>query len=147
MAHVELSLTGSPVPSARESQPDDALDRWARTVAAAPEPCLVIDGMSEIIAVSTAACELLGFPGQAAVVGRHLFGGILRLLDFTSRPSLLADGELEKIPPVLAFNSHRLARGLMRVRSGDVVRTIDAIATPLFDRDKVVGSLTFLSQI
>jgi PAS domain-containing protein len=147
VAHVELSLTESPVPSARESQPDDALDRWARTVAAAPEPCLVIDGMSEIIAVSTAACELLGFPGQAAVVGRHLFGGILRLLDFTSKPSLLADGELEKIPPVLAFNSHRLARGLMRVRSGDVVRTIDAIATPLFDRDKVVGSLTFLSQI
>jgi hypothetical protein len=97
--------------------------------------------------VSTSACELLGFPGQAAVVGRHLFGGILRLLDFTSVPSPLAAGELEKIPPVLAFNSRRLARGLIRVRSGGVVRTIDAVATPLLDRDKVVGSLTFLTQI
>jgi hypothetical protein len=145
LAHVELSLTEPPAP--REGQPEDSLERWGRSVAAAPEPCLVIDSMSEIIAVSTSACELLGFPGQAAVVGRHLFGGILRLLDFTSVPSLLADGELEKIPPVLAFNSRRLARGLMRVRSGSVIRTIDAVATPLLDRDKVVGSLTFLSQI
>lgn len=146
MAHVELSLTEPPV-SARDSQPEDSLERWSRAVAAAQEPCLIIDAMSEIIAVSTSACELLGFPGQAAVVGRHLFGGILRLLDFTSVPSPLADGELEKIPPVLAFNSHRLARGLIRVRSGGVVRTIDAVATPLLDRDKVVGSLTFLTQI
>lgn len=143
MAHVELSLTEPP----RESQPEDSLERWGRTVAAAPEPCLVIDAMSEIIAVSTSACELLGFPGQAAVVGRHLFGGILRLLDFTSVPSLLADSELEKIPPVLAYNSHRLARGLMRVRSADVVRTIDAVAAPLYERDEVVGSLTFFCQI
>jgi hypothetical protein len=145
VAHVELSLTEPPV-SARDSQPEDSLERWSRAVAAAQEPCLIIDAMSEIIAVSTSACELLGFPGQAAVVGRHLFGGILRLLDFTSVPSPLADGELEKIPPVLAFNSHRLARGLIRVRSGGVVRTIDAVATPLLDRDKVVGSLTFLTQ-
>lgn len=144
MAHVELSLTGSPP---RESQPEDSLERWGRTAAAAPEPCLVIDSMSEIIAVSVSACELLGFPGQAAVVGRHLFGGILRLLDFTSVPSLLADSELEKIPPVLAFTSHRLARALMRVRSSDVVRTIDAVATPLYERDKVVGSLTFFCQV
>jgi hypothetical protein len=146
VAHVELSLTEPPVP-ARDSQPEDSLERWSRAVAAAWEPCLIIDAMSEIIAVSTSACELLGFPGQAAVVGRHLFGGILRLLDFTSVPSPLPDGELEKIPPVLAFNSHRLARGLMRVRSSGVVRTIDAVATPLLDRDKVVGSLTFLTQI
>jgi PAS domain-containing protein len=146
VAHVELSLTEPPV-SARDSQPEDSLERWSRAVAAAQEPCLIIDAMSEIIAVSTSACELLGFPGQAAVVGRHLFGGILRLLDFTSVPSPLADGELEKIPPVLAFNSRRLARGLIRVRSGGVVRTIDAVATPLLDRDKVVGSLTFLTQI
>jgi hypothetical protein len=144
VAHVELSLTGSPP---RESQPEDSLERWGRTAAAAPEPCLVIDSMSEIIAVSASACELLGFPGQAAVVGRHLFGGILRLLDFTSVPSLLADSELEKIPPVLAYTSHRLARALMRVRSGDVVRTIDAVATPLYERDKVVGSLTFFCQV
>jgi hypothetical protein len=145
VAHVELSLSEPLVPA--PAQPAGPLDRWSRAVADAVEPCLVIDAMSEIQAVSPAACRLLGFANQAAVVGRHLFGGILRLLDFTAAPSVLADTELEKIPSVLAYSSQRLARGLMRVRSDGAVRTLDAIATPLFDGDKVVGSLTFFSQI
>jgi hypothetical protein len=40
-----------------------------------------------------------------------------------------------------------LARGLLRVRSGDGLRTIDAVASPLYDGPTVVGSITFLCQI
>jgi hypothetical protein len=147
VAHVELSLTEPSVPLAGDSQPAEPLERWGLTVAAAPEPCLVIDAMSEIVAVSVAACDLLGFPDPADVVGRHLFGGILPLLDFTSAAAPLTDGELEKIPPVLAYSSHRLARGLLRVRTGEGLRTIDAVASPLYDGQTVVGSITFLCQI
>ena len=48
MAHVELSLTESPVPLAGESGPAEPLERWGLATAAAPEPCLVIDAMSEL---------------------------------------------------------------------------------------------------
>jgi PAS domain-containing protein len=147
VAHVELSLTEPPVPPAGDSRPAEPLERWGLTVSAAPEPCLVIDAMSEIVAVSVGACALLGFPDQAAVVGRHLFAGILPLVDFTSAATPLTDGELEKIPPVLAYSSHRLARGLLRVRDADGLRTIDAVASPLYDGTAVVGSITFFCQI
>lgn len=79
--------------------------------------------------------------------GLSLFAGVLRLLDFSAAGAELGDGELEKIPPVLACSSERMARGLMRVQSRGEVVTLDAIATPLFDDEKVVGSLTFLMPI
>lgn len=145
MAHVELSLSEPLMPA--EPMPG-GLDRWASTVAGAPEPCMVIDSLSEIVAVSPSACRLLGFSSQAAAVKRHLFGGVLYLLDFTAKPSQLTDGELEKIPPVLAFSSRRLARGLMRVRTSDeLIITVDAVASPLFEGERVVGSLTFFCPV
>jgi hypothetical protein len=124
-----------------------SLERWGATAARAVEACLVIDTLSTIVAASASACTLLGFACPAAALDRSLFAGVLRLLDFTSPGAALTDGDLEKIPPVLACSSGRLARGLLRVRSGDEVLTIDAIATPLFDRATVVGSLTFFSEI
>jgi hypothetical protein len=103
--------------------------------------------MSLIVAASPAACTLLGFADQADAVGCHLFAGTLRLLDFTSAGGPLPDSEIEKIPPVLACSSGRLARGLLRVQAGEEIRTVDAIAAPLFDGKRVVGSVTFFSQI
>jgi PAS domain-containing protein len=148
VAHVELSVEPIAVPG-RDTPPDAAgsLERWGRAVAGADEPCLVLDGDFEIVAVSARACVLLGFPDQESAVGRTLSSGAVPLVDFTSPPVPLPDGEVEKIPPRLAYSSGQLARGLLRVATVAEVRTLDAVATPLFDGDKAVGSLTFLSQI
>ncbi|MEN3307679.1 MAG: hypothetical protein V7603_3881 [Micromonosporaceae bacterium] len=141
MAHVELSLSDP------HSPPRSTLDRWGAAVHDAAEPCLVVDHLSRIVAASPRACELLGLGEPQMAMGLSLFAGVLRLLDFTAAGAALGDGELEKIPPVLAFSSERLARALMRVQSGGEVVTLDAVATPLFDGAKAVGSLTFLMQI
>ena len=56
---------------------------------------------------------------------------------------------MEKIPPLLAIRSKRLARGLMRVQidGPEPHLTVDAIATPLMAADQVVASLTFFSPV
>jgi len=51
------------------------------------------------------------------------------------------------MPPLLALSSGRLARGLVRIRCASGPCTFDAIATPLTEDGKVVGSLTFFSAI
>ncbi len=153
MAHVELSLTGSLVPRSRTpTQPgiDANIDRWTATVVAAAEPCCVIDFTTTILAVSTSCCELLGLGDPRSAVGRPLVGGVLRLIDFTACRGELAEPETEKIPPLLALSTGRLARGLMRVqpnghRGTDV--TVDAISTPLWQAGRVTASLTFFSPV
>jgi hypothetical protein len=148
VAHVELSLSEPLAPDAIAPESTGSIEHWATAVASASEPCLVLDAVStEIVAVSPAGAALLGFADQGVAAGMHLFAGILRLLDFTSAGARLPDGEMEKIPPVLACSSGRLARGLLRVQAGEEVRTVDAVSAPLFDGRKVVGSVTFFSQI
>jgi PAS domain-containing protein len=148
VAHVELSVSDPLASHLPEPEPVlRSLDRWGAAVHGAAEPCLVVDGLSRIVAASPRACELLGLGEPQMAVGLSLFAGVLRLLDFTAAGAALGDGELEKIPPVLAFSSERMARALMRVQSGGEVVTLDVIATPLFDGPKAVGSLTFLMKI
>lgn len=152
MAHVELSLSGAFVPQARtpaESEFMANVDRWITTVATAAEPCLVIDVAQTIRALSPSCSELLGLGRPADAVGGALLGEALRLIDFTAGGGELDEPELEKIPPLLAIKSKRLARGLMRVQTGgaDGHLTVDAIATPLVDNDQVVASLTFFSPV
>ena len=154
MAHVELSLSGAFVPQARtpaESEFVSSVDRWAATVWQAVEPCLVIDMAFRIVAVSPSASELLGLGKGAEAVGQPLLGGegALRLIDFTAGGGDLTEQEIEKIPPLLALTSERLARGLMRVQpAGEESHlTVDAIATPLLEGGRVAASLTFLSAI
>ena len=154
MAHVELSLSGGFVPQARtpaESEFVSSVDRWAATVWQAVEPCLVIDMAFRIVAVSPSASELLGLGKGAEAVGQPLLGGegALRLIDFTAGGGDLTEQEIEKIPPLLALTSERLARGLMRVQpAGEESHlTVDAIATPLLEGGRVAASLTFLSAI
>jgi len=151
VAHVELSLSGAFVPQARtpaEAEFVASADRWRATVSSALEPCLVIDLEGTITAVSLSCAELLGLGKPAEAVGRDL-GGALHLIDFTAGASVLEDPEAEKIPPLLAVRSERLARGLMRVLPSpdDVPLTVDAIATPLLDGDRVIGSMTFFSPV
>ena len=152
MAHVELSLSGAFVPQARtpaESEFMANVDRWAATVAGAVEPCMIIDGSATIRALSPSCSELLGLGRPADAVGVPLLGNVLRLIDFTAGGGELEEPELEKIPPLLAIRSKRLARGLMRVQTDgdDGHLTVDAIATPLVDNDQVVASLTFFSPV
>lgn len=153
MAHVELSLSKAFAPLFRtpdEPTPDGSFDRWLSTVTAADEPCLLIDTRLTIAAASESCCRLLSLGLPTAAVGRPLVGGGLRLVDFTAARSELPEPEIDKIPPILAVKSGRLARGLLRVQSSDADdadATVDAIATPVFRRTMVAGSLTFFSPV
>lgn len=146
MAHVELSLSEPLLPPARRETA--SLDRWAATVARAEEPCMVVDRMGVIVATSRHACELLGFDDPGRAVGRSLHAGVLQLLDFTAAGEALAEGDMDRIPPLLATTSGRLARLLLRVhRPGAEPVTVDSVATPLREGDLVVGSLTFFAAV
>jgi hypothetical protein len=170
LAHVELSLTEAFVPPARTPYDPDAelseiltaptvpngepatgtsFSRWAATVAAADEACLVIDAELRIVAASGACCTLFGIGDPMAATGLHLLDAGLRLVDFTAARGELTETEIDKIPPLLALTSGRLARGLLRVtcpeKKGDA--TVDAVATPLIAGDRVAGSLTFFSVV
>jgi hypothetical protein len=152
VAHVELSLSGAFVPQARtpaEAEFVASISRWTSTVATAAEPCLVIDVTTTILAVSPSCSELLGLGKPVDAVGQTLLGGVLRLIDFTAGGGELDEPEVEKIPPLLAIRSERLARGLMRVQTDreEGHLTVDAIATPLVEADQVVASMTFFSPV
>jgi hypothetical protein len=154
VAHVELSLSGAFVPQARtpdESEFVSSVDRWAATVWQAVEPCLVIDVAFRIVAVSPSASDLLGLGKGLDAVGQPLLGGAgaLRLIDFTAGGGELTEQEIEKIPPLLALTSERLARGIMRIhpQGGTGHLTVDAIATPLSESGRVAASLTFFSAV
>jgi PAS domain-containing protein len=151
VAHVELSLSGAFVPQARTPAEDEfvtSVERWASTVAVADEPCLIIDGSGSILAVSPSCSELLGLGKPTEALGQRL-SSALHLIDFTAGAGRLEEPEAEKIPPLLALSSERLARGLMRVVPGigEAPLTVDAVSTPLLSGGRVAGSLTFLSPV
>lgn len=151
LAHVELSLSEAFLPrSYDESFPAEpcSLDRWQAAVIDAAEPCLVIDTDTIIRAISLSGCDLLSLGVPANVVGRALLDGVLRLVDFTAARTELPAEEADKIPPLLALTSGRLARGLLRVQPlGGDATTVDAISTPLWQNGSVVGSLSFFSPV
>jgi hypothetical protein len=152
VAHVELSLSEAfTPPTAAVLEPgSDSFGRWSATVATAAEPCLLIDAHTVITSVSVSCCLLLGLGLPVEVLGRPLLHAELRLLDFTANRGELPEQEIEKIPPLLALSSGRMARGLLRVRAGAAGRsdaTVDAIATPLLRTSAVAGSLTFFSEV
>lgn len=148
MAHVELSLSESLSVPIQHITDWSSVDRWTFAVDGATEPCLVIDIGAVIAAVSAPACELLGFARPEDAVGQCLYADVLPLVDFTAAAADLAEGEVSRIPPVLALTSGRLARGLMRTRAqnGEII-TMDALSTPLREGDTVIGSLTFFGIV
>lgn len=151
MAHVELSLSKAFPPQPEPAKHlDHGFTTWVDTVSAAAEPCLVIDDEMIIAAASFSCCQLLGLDAPANAVGRPLLEGGLRLVDFTAARVELTEAEIDKIPPLLALTSGRLARGLLRVRAeagGETHATFDAVATPLLIGGVVAGSLTFFSEV
>lgn len=151
MAHVELSLSEVFPPAAENpaEQESDNFGQWSGTVSRAAEPCLLIDGDTTVVAISASGCELLCLGAPEDVIGRPLLEGGLRLVDFTAQPSELSEQDSDKIPPLLALHSGRLARGLLRVQGpgDDAGTTVDAIATPVLTDGEVAGSLTFFSAV
>ncbi|GGM00440.1 MULTISPECIES: hypothetical protein [Micromonospora] len=150
MAHVELSLSEAFVPTVRADEPEyDSLHRWAATVSHAAEPCLLIDAETRVVAVSSSGCRLLCLGRPEDVIGLPLLDGGLRLLDFTAYRGELTEQDTDKIPPLLALHSGRLARGLLRIQAaaGAPDATVDAISTPVLTGSVVAGSLTFLSEV
>lgn len=149
---IELSLTEQFPPSAPEpaaSPYPRGIAGWASIAADATERCLVIDTDLKIVAASPSCCELLGMGDPIGVVGQPLLE-VLHLIDFTANRNSLTDSDIDKIPPLLAVTSGRLARGLMRVEVPEedgVDETVDGIATPLFEDSAVSGSLTFFARI
>lgn len=152
MAHVELSLSEVRVPTvvAPTEQEYDNVTSWSVAVSQADEPCLLIAADTRVVAVSAAGSQLLFLGDCRDLIGQPLLDGSLRLLDFTANRGELTEPELDKIPPLLAITSGRLARGLLRIKgvsAGAPDATVDAISTPVHHAGVVVGSLTFFSEV
>jgi PAS domain-containing protein len=126
----------------------DPLERWAASLTNTEEACLVIDAAGIIVAASRLCARLLSLSQPAELTGRYMLDPeVLYLIDFTAAGNELGGSEREKIPPLLALTSGRLARGLMRVRNGKENCTLDSIATPLRQDGEVVGSLSFFAVV
>jgi hypothetical protein len=141
--HVELSV--SDLHSSRRASAKSSFERWVAAVSGAAEAALVIDAEAVIIALSDPCQEMLSL--DASAVGAGLLDGALQLLDFSAAGATLDPGEVGKIPPLLALSSGRLARGLVRVQSGQGACTLDAIAAPLYSGETIIGSVTFFTQV
>lgn len=152
MAHIELSLTPADaapdaLPSLRVVGRPRDLDAWLAAVAEAEEPCLVLDAGGVIMGASPAAVRLLGAEAADELLGRGLLEDVVELLDFAGGADRLPDTQLPRLAPLLALGSGALARGLMRIRSGGEVVTLDAVSTPLRVDGELAGSLTFFHRL
>jgi len=122
------------------------LARWSASVAAAHDPCLVVDAEGQVLSISASAAELLGC-SDAGVIGRRLLD-VIELVDFdTGAPQPDYAGRIAPIAVLTTGNG--LTRSLVRVRHRDDTRvTIDASAAPLHDvRGQVIGSIAFLAAV
>jgi hypothetical protein len=113
-------------------------------VADAAESSLVIDADALVVALSPTCQQMFGL--KHPTIGRHLLD-VLHLLDFSNPGGTLSQAEARKIPPLLALDSGRLARGLLRVECQEIACTVDAIATPLRDNTGTAGALTFFCPV
>jgi hypothetical protein len=87
-------------------------------------------------------------PAADEWIGRGLLD-VVDLVDLTASGAPLAAWEAERIPPLLVLATGSLARGLMRVRVGELARSVDVVSTPLWDGAGAgtVGSLSFFCRI
>jgi len=121
------------------------LTRWSAAVAAAHDPCFVIDANGIVISISVAAVELLGC-GDMATIGRHILD-ILTLVDLdTGAPD---PDYANRITPLAVLDNPGLSRSLMRVRHADgALVSLDSSSAPVRDvTGYPLGSVTFLAPI
>lgn len=124
-----------------DDKPDAGLPTWAARVRTAAEPCLLLDAEGRVAAMSAACAKLLALD-PTAVVGSLLLDLVV-MVDFTAAGLPIADAELQA-PPLRALLGGGLARGLVRLRRGDRLTTLDVVGVPLVDG---AGALGFLSQV
>jgi PAS domain S-box-containing protein len=122
------------------------LARWSAAVAAAHDPCVVLDVQGQVLSLSVSGAELLGC-SDAGVIGRRLLD-VLHLVDFET--GALDPDYAARIAPLAVLQpGSGLMRSLLRVRTRDGGRlTVDASSAPLHDvRGETIGSLTFLAPV
>jgi len=122
-----------------------SLSRWSAAVAAAHDPCFVLDADGSVISISVAGVELLGC-GDETVIGRSILD-IVNLVDLdtgSTHPEYAA-----RITPLIVLSAPGLARSLVRVRHQDgMVVTLDTSSASIHDAaGAVLGSITFLARI
>jgi PAS domain-containing protein len=122
------------------------LARWSASVAAAHDPCVVVDAQGQVLSLSVSAAELLGC-SDAGVIGRRLLD-VVDLVDFETG-GLKPDYAPRIAPLAVLTNANGLMRSLLRVRHRDGSRlTIDASSAPLHDvRGEIIGSISFLAPV
>lgn len=121
------------------------LARWIATVAAAHDPCLVLDPHAQVLSISVSAAELLGC--TEGVIGRRLLD-VLEIVDFETGRT--APDYAPRIAPVAVLTTGMgLMRSLMRIRQRDgLAVTVDAAAAPIHDAaGATVGSFTFFAPV
>jgi PAS domain-containing protein len=122
------------------------LARWIAAVAAAHDPCLVLDRDGQVLSMSAAAADLLGC-SDIGVIGRGLLD-VIEVVDFDSGgPN--PDYAARVAPLAVLTKGSGLMRSLLRVRRRDAVRvTLDASSGPIHDgAGWTVGSITFLAPV
>ncbi|MFL6138897.1 MAG: PAS domain-containing protein [Frankiaceae bacterium] len=134
------------VAAAPDDIADDPVAGWAKLAADSADLVVVLDATGSVLAVSAAAADLFADVGVDQITGRHLLD-VLDLVDFNPTPgdaSMYAD----RIPPLLAIASNALSRGLLRVRTGGLTVTLDAVAAPVHDRSgALAGVVAFLARL
>lgn len=125
-----LHLDGSPL-----------LDDWAARVRDAAEAMLLIDAAGRLVALSTAAGDLLGLD-PAAAAGALLLD-LVEVVDFTAAAVPVPDPDIQ-LPPLRAVLTGRLNRGLVRLRSGAAARSYDVVGIPLAES---AGAVAFLAPV
>jgi PAS domain-containing protein len=121
------------------------LARWIATVAAAHDPCLVLDTDAAVVSMSVSAAELLGC--TEGVIGRRLLD-VVDVVDFDTGRS--APDYAPRVAPIAVLTTGTgLMRSLLRIRQRDgVTVTVDAAAAPIHDASGVtVGSFTFFAAV
>jgi PAS domain-containing protein len=131
---------------ARAAVASTSLSRWSAAVAAAHDPCLLLDREGRIISISASAAALLGCH-DGVVVGRPLLD-VVDVVDFETGASG-PDYAVRIAPLAVLAPDAGIVRALLRVRlPGGARATIDTAAAPLRDaRGEVLGSMAFLAAV
>jgi hypothetical protein len=121
--------------------PVGALVAWTARVREASEACLLVDDQRRVAAMSPACGALLALQ-PSATVGALLLD-LVAVVDFSAGAVPLADPH-QQVPPLRALGSGSLARALVRLRQGDLLRTYDVVGVPLTGG---AGALAFFTEL
>ena len=106
------------------------LEAWANRVREAAEVMLLVDASGRLVALSDSCGVLLGLDPTSSSGAMLL--DLVEVVDFTAAGVPVPDPDVQ-LPPLRAIVTGRLNRGLVRLRTGVVLRTYDVVGIPLSD--------------